>query len=117
MEIIDKINNSTNKGTDTGKKYLEASYKYAKLKIFYFSALSITTVLKLFCIGGLVSIALIFLSFAAAIYIGDYFANLAIGYLVIGLFYLILSLIIYAKRKYLEKIILNKMSKIFIEKS
>jgi len=115
MDIIDDINKSTDKGTDLGKKYIATSYKYTKLKIFQLATVSISTIVKLFLIGSLLSVGMVFLSFAAAIYIGKYFNDIAIGYLFVGLFFLIMSLIIFAMRKLLEKKIIQSMSKIFFD--
>lgn len=115
MDIIDDINKSTDKGTDIGKKYIATSYKYTKLKIFQLVTVSITTIVKLFFIGGLLSTGMIFLSFAAANYIGEFYNDITVGYLFVGLFFFIISLIIFAIRKFLEKKIIQNMSKIFFD--
>lgn len=115
MEVIKKLSNTTDKGADIGKKYITTSYQYTKLKIFQLVTMSISTIVKLFCIGGLVSFGLIFLSIAAANFLGEYYNNIALGYVLVGLFFLLISLIIFAMRRYLEKKIIQKMSKIFFE--
>lgn len=115
MNIIDDINKSTDRGTDIGKKYITTSYEYTKLKVFQLVTVSISTIVKLFFIGGLIAVGMVFLSFAAANFIGEYYNNIAIGYLFVGLFFLIISIFIYAMRKYIEKKIIQNMSKIFFD--
>lgn len=115
MEVIKKLNNTTGKGTGLSKKYITASYKYTKLKLFQLTTLSISTIVKLFCIGGLVSFGLIFLSISVAIFLGEYYNNTAFGYAVVGLFFLMISLVIFLMRKNLEKRVIQKMAKVFFD--
>jgi len=115
MEVIDKINKTTNKGADLSKKYIETSLELGKLKIFQLVTVSISTIVKMFLIGGFISIGLIFLAFAFAIFLGNYLNNISLGYLIVGLFFFIISLIIFFLRKKIDKKIIRKMSKIFFE--
>lgn len=115
MEVIEKINKTTNKGADFSKKYIEASYQHGKLKIFQLVAISISATVKMFLVGGLISIGLFFLAFASAIFLGNYFNNISLGYLIVGLFFLIGSILIFSLRKKIDKKIVQKMSDIFFD--
>lgn len=115
MDVIDKISNSTDKGTDLSKKYITTSYEYNKLKIFQLITLSVSSIVKLLIIGGLVSFGLIFLAFAMAIGVGDYLNNEAYGYLSVGLLFFVMSVLFLFIRKYIDTKIIQKMSKVFFD--
>jgi len=115
MEVIKNINQTTDKGADVSKKYIATSYKYAKLKLFHLLAVSISTVVKLFCIGGIIFLGMIFLSIALANYLGQYFNNIALGYMSVGISFLVISFLIFLSRKFIEKKIIQNMSKIFFD--
>ncbi|BAO54834.1 hypothetical protein NMS_0825 [Nonlabens marinus S1-08] len=56
-------------------------------------------------------IALLFLSVALSIYLGDLVGNLALGYIIVGLFYIVITLLCAAFLKpVLRKIILRRAS-------
>ena len=73
--------------------------------------LSIGTVkLAFFSIFGVMATALF--SFALAIYLGDVLGNLALGYLLTGVLYVVIMVVAYALfKKKIEKRIIQKLSK------
>ncbi|MCH3881756.1 MULTISPECIES: hypothetical protein [Tenacibaculum] len=115
MSIIDNISEAADKGTETSKEFVSKSYEYSRLKVFQLATLSMSMVVKLFVIGSLISLGFVFLLFSAAIALGSYFKNIALGYLTVGLFMLLLSLLIYLFRKSIDKKVIIKMSKIFFD--
>lgn len=115
MEVIEKINSTTNKGADFSKKYIETSYQYGKLKIFQLVTVSISATVKMFLVGGFISIGLFFLAFASAVFLGNYLNNISLGYLIVGLFFLISAIFIFSLRKKIDKKIIQKMSEIFFD--
>lgn len=115
MSFFENISNSANKGTEASKEYVSKSLEYSKLKAFQLTTLSIGMLTKLFIIGSLVSLGFVFVAFSAAIALGEYFQNVALGYLSVGLFLLFISLLIYLFRKFLDKKIITKMTKIFFD--
>lgn len=115
MNILESIKNTSEDGVDIGKKYLDASYEYSKLKTFQILTYSLSTLSKLFLIGSLLSAGLIFLSVAGAIALGDYLNNISLGYLCTGLFLIVIGFLIYLLRKLIDKKIITKMSKQFFD--
>lgn len=113
MEVIKNIHQTTDKGVDASKKYISTSYQYTKLKVFQLVALSISNIVKLFCIGGVLFIGLIFLAIATANFVGEYYNNIALGYMLVGVFFLIISIITFTMKKYLEKKVIQSLSKFF----
>ena len=61
----------------------------------------------------LLIIVFVFFSIAAAIAIGQALGNMAYGFLIVGGFYLLLSLIAYLLKEKIEKPIIEKFSEIF----
>lgn len=115
MGIIDSINETREKISDSGETYIKKSQEYYKLKIFQQITLSISVVAKVLVIGGLLFSALFFLAFAAAVALGEYVNNIALGYLIIGSIFLILLLIVYLKREIINQKVIEALSKKFFE--
>ncbi|WP_405608090.1 hypothetical protein [Polaribacter sp. Asnod1-A03] len=115
MDILDTINKTTNRGSESSKKYLETFYEHGKLKIFQLVTVSLSSIVKVFLIGWFIFIGLIFLAFASAIFLGNYLNNISLGYLIVALFFLIISLLIFSLRKRIDKKIIRKMSDMFFE--
>lgn len=69
-------------------------------------------------LGFFLLIALLFLSVALAIYLGDILESIALGYLIVGGAYLILMFVLSLfLKKYLEKTILRKSSAQFFNEN
>jgi hypothetical protein len=113
MRIFDNFSDSADKGTAAGKQFLSKTYEHTTLKAFQLSALTVSMIAKLVVIGSLVFLGIVFLAIASAIALGAYFQNAALGYLSIGLLILCSSLIIYFFRKFFDKKVITKMSKMF----
>lgn len=117
MSMFNNIGSIADKGTDASKEFVSKSYEYSKLKIFQLSVLTVSTIAKLFVIGGLAFLGFIFLVISGAIALGDYLGNIALGYLLIGIGILFISLVLYFCSKYFDKKIIVKMSKMFFDKT
>ncbi len=115
MSILDSVNKSSDSATDLGKKYTKSSVEYIKLKSFYLSALSLSLVTKLVLIGGVFTLAFIFLLIAGAIALGDYLNNVALGYLSIACILFVIMFIIFLFRKSIDTKIIQNLSKKFFD--
>lgn len=115
MGIIDSISETTEKITDSGETYLKKSHEYYKLKIFQQLTISISVVAKFLVIGGLLFSALFFMAFAAALALGDWLDNSALGYLIIGAFFLLLFVGVYLKREVINQQVIQSLSKKFFD--
>jgi hypothetical protein len=67
-------------------------------------------VVKLAIIGGLAMLALIFTAVSVALAIGEALHNTSVGYLIVGISFLILAIIVYYLRKHIERKIITAMS-------
>ncbi|WP_439130239.1 hypothetical protein [Polaribacter sp.] len=115
MDILKSLKDTSEDGFDIGKKYVDVSYKYSKLKVFQILTYSISSLTKLFLIGSLLSVGIIFMSIAGAIALGDYLNNTPLGYLLVGILLMIIGFFIYLLRKVIDKNIISKMSPQFFE--
>ena len=108
--IFESINNTSDKAVDVGEKYLKDTQEYYKLKIFQQLTISISMMAKVLAIGGLLFIGLIFLSFAAAIAIGQWIGNLALGYVIMSGIFFLIGILIYLTRSAINEKIIAKLS-------
>ena len=108
--IFESINNTSDKAIDIGEKYIKDTQDYYKLKIFQQISSSVSLVAKVMIIGGLLFIGLIFLAVAAALAIGKYLDNVALGYVIVAGFFIVVSLIVYLTRSSINHKIIAKLS-------
>lgn len=98
MNVFQSLGETTDKATDIGEAYFKASHQYLKLKAFQQLTLSVSMVAKLTAISLFVFLGLIFCAVAAAMAIGNALDNLLLGYLIVGLLFLLIGLVIYLKK-------------------
>ncbi|GGG58186.1 phage holin family protein [Bizionia arctica] len=115
MNIFENINETSGKMADAGEVYVQKSQEYLKLKIFQQISVSITLVSKALIIGGLLLIALFFMSFALAMAIGQWLDNVALGYLIVAGLFLIVTFITYYKRNLINKKVIKSLSSKFFD--
>jgi len=97
--------------TTTAQDYLESSIAYYKLDFFKKSMKVAIDASHKLILAFFLLIALLFLSVAASIYVGELLESLALGYLIVGAFYLIIMIICALTLKpYLQKVILRRAS-------
>ena len=115
MNIFESINDTSNKASDVGERYIDTSFEYLKLKVFQQLTFTISMMGKALVIGAVLFIGLIFLAISAAIAIGDALGQIALGYLIIGGFFLIMSFAIYKMRRRFDAKIIAKFQTIFFK--
>ena len=108
--IFESINNTSDKAVDIGEKYIQDTHEYYKLKIFQQLTVSISMIAKVLMIGGLLFIGLIFLAIAAALAIGSWINNMALGYILVAVAFFILGGIVYMKRAFINHKVISKLS-------
>lgn len=116
MSVFDSLGETTDKATDIGEKFAKTSHQYFKLKVFQQLTFSISMIAKLIAIGSFAFIGLIFGAVAGAIALGNVLNSIALGYLMVGVLFILIALIIYLKRSSINKVVLEKLgSKFFSE--
>ncbi|MBU2919890.1 hypothetical protein KO504_00925 [Winogradskyella psychrotolerans] len=109
MSVFDDLNHTASKVSHIGERYVKASHQYFRLKIFQQLTLSLSLVTKVLAVGSLLFAGLVFLSIAAALEIGNALNSYALGFLIVGVAYVILSLIIYKLRTKFNSFIIKKV--------
>ena len=108
-ENVEGLNKST-------QEFLENNYEYYKLSIFKKITKGSTSLIYFMIIGSLLFGALLLLTFALALYIGSLLDNLALGFLIVGGFYILIAAIAYfGFRKTIERVVLIRASKDFFD--
>lgn len=97
------------------QQYLETSREHVRLLVFKMTMHIITAMGKSFMVGGLLVLALMFLSFSSAWALGRWLQSDALGFLLVGVLYLLVALIGYWKREKLHGPILRYFSKRYFE--
>jgi hypothetical protein len=97
------------------KSYLEHSEEYLKLKAFKVFMISVTSMTHAVLIGLVLLLALFFLSIAVSMALGSALGKPVYGYLIVGVFYVLLAVLIYVFRARIDKPILKKFSKHFFD--
>ncbi|MDO6598143.1 hypothetical protein Q4512_14565 [Oceanihabitans sp. 2_MG-2023] len=110
MSVFESINNTSEKATDLGEKYIKTSHDYIKLKTFQQLTFSISLVVKLFAVGSLVFLGLVFLAISGAIAIGNALGSFTLGCFIVALIFIALAVLIYVFRKYIDQKIIKKVS-------
>lgn len=111
---FEEIKNQTEQIQEHAKGYIENNIEYYKLRGFKVLMQSTTMIVKFLLIVLCLSMVILFVSIAAAFAIGSYFNNTAVGFLIVGGFYLLLTgLLFLVKDKIVEGPILEKFSAIF----
>jgi hypothetical protein len=95
--------------------YLEHSDEYYRLKIFKVLSKNATGILKLLLIAISSLFALLFLSFAACLWLSELMNSYFIGFLIIAGTYIFIAVMLYIFREQLNKPVLKKLSKYYFD--
>lgn len=101
---------------DNLRQYLETRISYYGISAFEKAVKILTAITSRIIVSLLVVIALIFLSAAAAIYLGSILESTELGLLVVGGLYLLLGIVFYAFRKNIfSPIIIRSLADVFFK--
>lgn len=108
--MFEKLKDTIQETQDTVKVLVDGNMAYYKLWVFKVIVRSASSLFQLLLIGILLVMVLVFISIAAAISIGYAFDNYALGFLIIGGIYLLMTLVVFAIRSKIEKPIIKTLS-------
>lgn len=91
-------------------RYLKAGEDYIKLQSFKALMIGITYMAKIMIIGALACVALLITSFAIAFKLAQVLQNTFYGFLIVGLFYVLVVVLLYLFRAKLNAPIIRKFS-------
>ncbi|MCM4172502.1 hypothetical protein DHD32_13505 [Arenibacter sp. TNZ] len=97
------------------RSYIENTGEYYKLQVFKITMRSLTSFAKVLMVGSIALLALFMLSFAAAYGIGIWLENTFLGFMFVGLFYVVVGTICFLYRDKLDKPMLKKFSEYYFD--
>ncbi|MFD2550550.1 hypothetical protein ACFSQP_01855 [Bizionia sediminis] len=110
MGVFKTIGDHANNATHIAERYLKTTHQYYKLKFFKEIAFAVSMVSKVLLIGACIAIALIFAAVSGALFLGQLFNNLALGYVTMAGIFVLLAWLIYSNRHLVNTYVLKKMS-------
>lgn len=111
--MFSKLKENIREMQDQTHELIDSNLAYYKLWVFRVITKSSSALFKILLIGVLLVMVFVFFSIAVAIAIGYALENYALGFLIMGTFYLLISFLIYIFRNKIEKPIIEKLSEIF----
>lgn len=97
------------------QNYVESSTDYLRLKMFRTLMRLLTSLAKTAVVGVLTFLSLLFLSLAAAMALGSWLQDDLLGFVYIGVFYILAVMIAYLMRHRIERRILNAFSDLYFD--
>ena len=95
---------------------LDSQIAYYKLFIFRFIGKSSYALITFFIVAFVSLLVLFFLSFAIAYAIGEALDSNALGFAIVGAFYILIAIIVLAfRKKLIERPLLEKLSEIYFK--
>lgn len=92
------------------RSYLEHSDEYLKLKLFKLLARLLTDSLQTIIVSLFVIFMIFFLSLAAALALCDVLDSYYLGFVIVGCFYLVTTIIVFIFKKRINRPVIRKLS-------
>lgn len=114
--MFDNLTESFHKVADRIEDYGTSTAEYYKLRLFKSSMKGAISLVNLLVFGSLSLFVMLFLSIGAAFWLGTFFEQTYVGFLLIGAVYgVILIFMFVVGRKIIERNILHKFSGLFYD--
>ncbi|RAV29419.1 phage holin family protein [Sinomicrobium soli] len=98
------------------QEFIEKMYEYYKLSVFKKLTKGTTSMITFLIIGAVLFGAMLLITFAIALFIGEWLDNLALGFLILGGIYILIAVVVYyGFRKTIERKVLIKASRDFLD--
>lgn len=104
-----------NKAVGEVQTYLETSKEYLKLQAFKMTMHLMSSLAKVMLVGLFALLALLFLSYSAALGLGAWMGSSAYGFLTVGGIYVLIFVLAYLFRKRLEAPVLRHFSYLYFD--
>ncbi|MCG2610397.1 competence protein [Flavobacterium sp. SM15] len=111
---LEKLKENAEEIQENVKAAIESTAAYYKLLGFKIATKATVILFKMLLMAVFFLMALVFISIALALYLGDYYGNVSLGFLIVGGIYFVFVLFVYLlKDKIAETSILKKFSTVF----
>ncbi len=105
------IQENINKTATLANDYVRQELELAKLKSAYQITSMSASIAKKTIIGIVSTLAILFISISGAFWLGSIFNDTALGFLLIGSFYLLIVFTLFFLRKHIENYVVKKITK------
>ncbi|MGS4345891.1 hypothetical protein ACKUSY_09960 [Myroides odoratus] len=106
-----EIRNNINEIKEHSEQYVNTSLDYFRLWGFKITAKTAIIFMTIFVVGVFLLLSLLFLSLSIAFAIGEQIGSISLGFLYVGLFYLLISILVFTCRKYIvDRPLIKKLS-------
>ncbi|MBB1139417.1 hypothetical protein [Myroides sp. WP-1] len=106
-----EIKNNINEIKEHSEQYINSSMNYFRLWGLKITAKTAIIFMTVFAVGIFFLLSLLFISLFAAIAIGEQIQSRSLGFLYVGLFYLLISILVFTLRKYIvDRPLIKKLS-------
>lgn len=112
---LDELKSGLTESETAVKEYIDSTADYLKLKTFRFAMKVITHSIKGLVLGLIFFIALVFLSVALAIGLNAYWESETMGYIVLGIVYVVVGIVVYLMRSRIDSQVLKRFSKYYFD--
>ncbi|MBS9464307.1 hypothetical protein KIM67_17925 [Flagellimonas sp. 389] len=111
MSTIKNISELTSASLDNSQEYAKNSWEYYKLKLFLHTAELSTSTVQIGIMTEMGLAMVLLLSISLALFMGEVFGSLSLGFLLVGLFYFFALFLVFLSRKKIERMIITRLSK------
>lgn len=115
MAVFESLKHTTDVAIEKSEDLLKNSEAYYKLKLFQIATSSLGMLFKFAAFAMFLFITLVFIAIALALSLGRYFQNLALGYIIVAVIFLVLAVIVYLLRNNIDNLIVKIVSRKFFE--
>ncbi|MDC6389024.1 hypothetical protein PP182_10055 [Maribacter sp. PR1] len=113
MGVFESLNNTSNKAVDISEQFYRKTQEYYRLKVFHQLASTTGMFSKLFILGSLAFLGLLFLTIGGTLYLAEVLNSLIYAFLLVGGIFFLIVLILWRLRKNIDNAIVKKMSQKF----
>lgn len=113
MNPLSSMTNMPLKAIEKTEKYVTKSEAYYKLKLFQQLTFVLSTFAKMLIIGSSIFITFVFIIIACVILLSHFLGSFVYGCLLISLFIGFVIFILFRNRKYIDKVVIKKVSKTY----
>jgi len=115
MSVFESLNDASTKAVDKSELYLKKTHDFYKLKIFEQLTKSVSMLFKVLAIGGVFLIGIFFMAISLSFYIGKLLDSYTAGFVIVGIIFTLVSLILFASRNFINTFVIQKISKSFFK--
>lgn len=113
MTVFESLSQTADDSAKSAKSYVNASETYFKLQIFKHMALLMTFLIKAIAIGGVMLLSLTLFAVCGLLLLSKWLGSMVLACVILGAIFLFIGMLIYMNRQFINRKVLNSLSKQF----